>query len=493
MEKYFKQYRDNIIGTGYKYLSPNGKKIKMIYADWIAGGRLYKPIEDRMRDMIGPFVANTHTETSESGTMMTYAYQYAHRKIKEHVNAGPDDVIITTGSGMTGAINKFQRILGIKLCGTEEVCPKEKIKNANSNNRPVVFITHMEHHSNQTSWLETMAEVVVIPPGDNLLVDPENLRKLIKKYKNRKTKIGSFSACSNVTGIKVPYHDLARIMHENDGACFVDFAASAPYVDINMHPKDPLERLDAVFFSPHKFLGGPGASGVLIFHSSFYKLKVPDHPGGGTVLWTNPWGEHNYFNDIELREDGGTPGFLQAIRAAFTIELKEQMGVDKIHRREKELLDLAFKRFDKIPSLKVLAGNVRDRIGCISFYSEKIHYNLIVKLLSDRYGVQVRGGCTCAGTYGHILLHVDKKTSREITEKINRGDLSVKPGWIRLSIHPTMQNSEIDVIFSALEDIVENAEIWAEDYKYSPSTNEFYHKNSATDKEELVRNWFSLK
>jgi selenocysteine lyase/cysteine desulfurase len=351
----------------------------------------------------------------------------------------------------------------------------------------------MEHHSNHTSWFETIADVVQLPPDPYLLIDPEELRRQLKKYQNRSFKIGSFTACSNVTGIISPYHELANIMHEYGGICFVDFAASAPYVPINMHPKDPMEKLDAIFFSPHKFLGGPGSSGVLIFDSSMYHRDAPDNPGGGTVDWTNPWGEYKFIDDIEAREDGGTPGFLQAIRASLAIELKNQMGVHNIKKREEQLVKTAFEAFKKIPEITILADNVEERLGCISFYANNIHYNLFVKLLSDRFGIQVRGGCACAGTYGHYLLHVDYEYSKLITDRINHGDLSEKPGWVRLSLHPTNTNEELAFIMDAINQIVKNADQWKNDYIYSPKTNEFYHKTFPNKNKKNYEKWFKLE
>ena len=237
---------------------------------------------------------------------------------------------------------------------------------------------------------------------------------------------------------ETPIHKIAALIHKYDGIIIADYAATAPYSDINMHPGNEGEDLDAVVFSPHKFLGGPGTSGVLIFNRKLYNNKAPDNPGGGTVEWTNPWGEFKYIDDIELREDGGTPGFLQTIRTALCIKLKEQMNTANIHKAEDHLLEIAFKRFDNMQGIHVLANEHRKRIGVISFYHEKIHYNLIVKLLNDRFGVQVRGGCACAGTYGHYLLDVSYEKSKHITELINHGDLSLKPGWVRLSLHQTM-------------------------------------------------------
>ncbi len=486
MENYFRKFKENTIGDGLKFKTPYGEQT-MVYADWIASGRLYRPIEERIIHTMGPFVGNTHTETSETGTLMTNAYHLAHQMIKDHVNAAPTDVIITSGFGMTGVVNKFQRILGLKHCShlTGSDCLKEKEK-------PVVFITHMEHHSNHTSWFETMTDVVVIPPGEGLMVDLNLLREQLEKYKDRKIKIGSFTACSNVTGIHTPVHQMARLMHEYDGYCFVDYAASAPYVDINMHPDDPMEKLDAIYFSPHKFLGGPGSSGVLIFCSSLYKSPTPDQPGGGTVDWTNPWGEYKYIDDIELREDGGTPGFLQAIRTALSIELKNQMGTDKIHQREKQLVKTAFEKMRTVPGLNILADNVEDRLGVMSFYIEGIHYNLLVKILNDRFGVQVRGGCACAGTYGHYLLNVSYDDSHRITQLINSGDLSVKPGWVRLSLHPTMTSDELDKVVFALKEISKNIATWKDDYVYNKRKNEFRHKNEPMDKTVYVKDWFQI-
>lgn len=278
LEKYFEEYRKNIVGIDTSFKSPYGEK-KIIYADWIASGRLYKPIEQKMLESFGPYVGNTHSESSVTGSSMTLAYKYAHDKIKEHVNAANDDVIITAGSGMTALINKFQRILGLKV--PEQL---KQFLNFPEELKPIVFVTHMEHHSNQTSWLETIADVICLKPDKEGLVDLHDLKSKLKKYKSRTLKIGSFTACSNVTGIETPYHEMAKIMHEDGGFCFVDFACSAPYVNIDMHPSDPLEKLDAVFFSPHKFLGGPGTSGVLVFDSKLYKNKVPDNPGRNGIL-----------------------------------------------------------------------------------------------------------------------------------------------------------------------------------------------------------------
>jgi selenocysteine lyase/cysteine desulfurase len=485
LEQHFRPFRENIVGIGQKFTSPLGE-MPMVYTDWTASGRLYGPIEEKMLRDFGPFVANTHTETTVSGTMMTLAYHKARRIIKEHVNACDDDVLITTGTGMTGVINKFQRILGLKL--PENLrdfisLPEEK--------RPVVFLSHMEHHSNQTSWLETIARVELIPATPDGLVCLESFASLLEKYNAHPLKIASVTACSNVTGIRTPYYEIADMMHRAGGVCFVDFACSAPYVKIDMHPSGG-RWLDAIFFSPHKFLGGPGTTGVLLFNKKLYHNMVPDHPGGGTVSWTNPWGEHKYVDDIEEREDGGTPGFLQVIKTALSIRLKEQMGVEAMLEREHELVDYVFSRLEKVRGLTLLAGQHKDRLGVISFYIDGLHFNLGVKLLNDRYGIQTRGGCSCAGTYGHYLLHVDYKKSHELTCKITAGDLTEKPGWIRMSIHPTTTDAEIRYVCDGIEALAENFAGWSKDYRYDPATNSFFHTDDAHLEGKMVEDWFTL-
>ena len=483
LENHFSTYRSEVVGINNSFNSPYGIK-KLIYADWVASGRLYNEIEDKIKNTFGPYVGNTHSESSATGVLMTTAYHKAQKIIKNHVNANSSDIIISAGFGMTAVVNKLQRILGLKVPEKFRDCIK-----ISDVERPLVFITHMEHHSNQTSWLETLAEVIIIEPDNRGLVDLNNLKELLEKYKHRKLKIGSFTAASNVTGIRTDYHKMAKLMHEYNGLCFIDFAASAPYVDINMHPEDPLEKLDAIYFSPHKFLGGPGTAGVLIMDKDLDTCTVPDHPGGGTVDWTNPWGHHKYVNDIEAREDGGTPGFLQTIRTALCIKLKDKMNVAKILAREEELVKIAFEEFNSIPELHILASNINDRLGILSFYIENVHYNLVVKLLNDRYGIQVRGGCSCAGTYGHYLLHVDPTRSNRITEKISLGDLSEKPGWVRMSLHPTMTNEELYFITNSIKEVIANLEKWEKEYNYEVSTNEFYHKDAICF-DTMVNNWF---
>jgi len=486
LEKYFSDFRKNIIGREQFFTSPFGEK-KIIYADWTASGRIYGPIEDKLRDEVFPFVANTHTETSTTGATMSLAFHEAMQIIKNHVGANENDILISAGAGMTMLVSKFQRILGLKI--------HEKYQdNIKIENRPIVFVTHMEHHSNQTSWIETIAEVVLIPHTKDGNVDLDGFKVLLNEYEDRELKIAAVTSCSNVTGVFSPYFKIAEIMHKNNGLCFVDFACSAPYIDINMHPENKLQQLDAIYFSPHKFLGGPGSTGILVFNKDLYTNKVPDTPGGGTVDWTNPWGEHKYVDDIEAREDGGTPAFLQTIKTALSIQLKEKMGVKNIIDREHELHEIIWEKFEKLENTHVLADNFSDRLGIYSFYIDDLHFNLAVQLLNDKYGIQVRGGCSCAGTYGHMLLDVDINFSHNITDQIDEGDLSLKPGWVRMSIHPTMTDEEMHFIMNAIEDVAKNHKDIGADYTYNNQTNEFVYKDKSFSEMngERAKSWFEL-
>lgn len=485
LENYFNSFRENILGINQTFQSPYGTK-KIIYTDWTASGRLYTPIEEKMMNEFGPFVANTHTETTVSGTTMTRAYHIARNIIKSHVNAGEDDVLITTGTGMTGAVNKFQRILGLKI--------PEQVKNLielKEEDRPVVFVSHMEHHSNQTSWLETIAKVVVVPCNEAGLFCLDKFKEALEKYKDREVKIASVTSCSNVTGIKTPYHEVAKLIHQYNGLCFVDFACSAPYINIDMHPEDPEMALDAIFMSPHKFLGGPGSSGVLVFNKKLYKNMVPDCPGGGTVQWTTPWGTHKYIENIEEREDGGTPGFLQVIRASLAIRLKEKMGVNHMLEREEELLSYFFNRIKPHEGISILAENHEDRLGVLSLNIEGLHHDLAVKILNDRFGIQSRGGCSCAGTYGHYLLELDQQKSSEIMEKVVCGFVEMKPGWVRVSIHPTTTDAEMEYVCDSLIELANNAKKWKEDYVLD-GMNYRHISEKNQPQEELSANWFQF-
>jgi selenocysteine lyase/cysteine desulfurase len=491
LEGFFSSFKKNIIGDRQYFDSPFGKS-PIIYADWTASGRAYRPIEECIQKEIMPFVANTHTGATITGSLMSRAYEEARLIVKSHVNANQDeDVLVFCGSGMTGAVAKLQRILGWRV---PERLPHylSGPLHVDEDLRPVVFVTHMEHHSHQISWLETIATVEIIAADEEGNVDLDCFRRLLQQYKHRKNKIAAVTACSNVTSIQTPYHEIARIIHEHGGVCLVDFACSAPYVDIDMHPTERASDLDALYFSPHKFLGGPGTPGILIFNKKMYHNKIPDQPGGGTVVYSNPWKVHEYVKDIEQREDGGTPPFLGAIKAAMCIRLKDKMGTDNILRREEEILRLIFDRFAQMKNVHVLEGGAKKRLGVVAFIIPGAHYNLVVKMLNDRFGIQTRGGCSCAGTYGHRLLRVDERWSYEILDQIRRGDLSGKPGWVRLSVHPTMTDAEIEFIMDAIELTSAYWHTWAKDYYYDAASGQYFHREVESKERDRVEGWFTV-
>lgn len=475
MEEYFKKFRENTIGIDAEIETPFGRK-PLIYSDWTASGRLYRPIEEYLMNEIGPFVANTHTESSYTGSYMTKLYLDSKTIIKKHVNASPKDAIIYCGSGMTGAINKLQRILGLRVPASAK--GYYEIKMAEPEDRPVVFISHMEHHSNQTTWLETIADVVVVEHLDAGTMDLEHLERELKAHENRPMRIVSITAASNVTGITTPIHEVAKLAHNYGAYFFADYACSGPYVEIDMHPGDNAD-IDVVFLSPHKFLGGPGTPGIAIFNTDLYHSKVPDNPGGGTVLYTNPWSEHEYYEDIEVREDGGTPPFLQGIKAGMAVKLKDEMGPTKILEREKEICRKVVNRFKQMEKVKLLGNKFDQRLGVFSYYVPGMHYNLGVQLLNDLYGIQVRGGCACAGTYGHVLLQIDYDTSHEYLLNILNGQLYKRPGWIRMSIHPIMTDDEIDYIMDAIEEVSKTYEKYENMYTMDKSKAIFCHRHYA--------------
>jgi selenocysteine lyase/cysteine desulfurase len=491
LENYFAPFRKNTIGRDQMFIFPSGEK-EIIYADWTASARGYGPIENCLQNDVVPFFANTHTQTTLTGTLMTKAYEEAKVIVKEHVHANEDDVLIFCGSGMTSAVNKLQRLLGIRISERwMDYMVDGKTPQIDEMLRPVVFVTTMEHHSNHISWLETIATVEIIAQTEAGNVDLEHFESLLIKYKSRKNKIAAVTACSNVTGIQTSYHEIAKLIHAHNGLCFVDFASSAPYVNMDMHPQEADACLDAIYFSMHKFLGGPGTSGVLIFNRKIYNNAVPDHPGGGTLLYSNPWKAREYVTDIESREDGGTPPVLQGIKAAMCIRLKEEMGVKNILLREEELLEIVFTRLSEMTNVVILQGNARKRLGIISFVIKDAHYNLIVRLLNDKFGIQTRGGCSCAGTYGHQLLKVDQGRSHKIWSAIQSGDLSFKPGWIRVSLHPTMTNREIEFILDAIESTASCFREWKTDYYYDTSTNEYLLKDGTAKEQHRVKDWFN--
>lgn len=467
-ERTFARYRKGIAGINARTKTLYGTK-PLVYADWSATGRVYLPIEKEMLETYAPYIGNTHTSASTTGKFMSEQYAEAKRVIKRHVGARDTDALLACGSGMTGAVVALQDILQLRV-------PADMRSAIPHASRPVVFVTHMEHHSNHTTWLETVCDVEVIKPDVSGLPSLAHVEELLEQYRSRPLRIAAITAASNVTGALVDVHAIARIMHENDGLCFVDYTAAAPYLPIDMHPRDSVASLDAIYFSPHKFLGGAGTPGILVFDAQLYASQTPQRPGGGTVRWTDPWGGRRYIDDIEVREDGGTPPFWGVIKASLAIQLKDKMTVRAIGRRERELNTMLLLSLKSIPGLNVLAPGIKNRLPIVSLTIDGLHYELVSRLLNDRFGIQSRSGCMCAGTYGHYLLGISRDESQAFCARIDCGDESLRPGFVRLSLHPTTTDAEVAHIIRALAETAQHGAEWAKEYAYDSATNEHHRR-----------------
>ena len=474
--------RAGLIGGDATIRTPHGTLPKR-YFDSTASGLPFGPIEDLVRERVLPWMANTHTDASAVGGYMTHLYQQAHDTVARHVHANADDITIFCGSGATGAINKLVRAIGLLVPEPIErvVHVRGQIPDAD---RPVVFISKMEHHSNDLPWRESIADVVMVGFDANGRVCPAKLERMLQdpQWAKRPLKIGSFSAASNVTGIINDVKALARVMHLHGGfACF-DYAAAAPYLAIDMHPADPLARQDAIFVAMHKFIGGPQAPGLLVANRKLFRSRVPVEPGGGTVVYTSPW-DWRYTSDIGNREEGGTPNIVGAIRAGLAIELKEIVGVDRIHLAEQAMVQQAVVRWSDHPKIAILGDLSVARLGILSlvFDEGRLHHNLAARMLSDRWGIQTRGGCMCAGTYGHELLGIGASRSFEIRCALDQGDEASKPGWLRISFSPATSPDEFAVLLDAVVELAERWRDWADDYTMDPVAATWRRKGDAGD------------
>lgn len=464
-----------MIGVDAPFCTPFGERL-MTYCDYTASGRTLLFIEKYLMRLQRNY-ANTHTEDDMTGRSMTQLLEEAEQQIKDAVGANKDDRIICVGTGATGAITKLQQILGTYLPPATRAqieasadCDLDKIKAQ----APVVFLGPYEHHSNEISWRDGLCEVVELDLDDKGHADMQQLEQLLQKddYKNR-LKIGTFSAASNVTGLISHTRDLARMMHQYDGLAFFDYAASAPYVDIDMHPDDdPEGYYDAVFMSPHKFLGGPGSSGVLVFNKKIYNPELnPTVSGGGTVSYVARH-DHDFVDDIEEREKAGTPGVLQILRAALCFAVKEQISVEKIHHREQNWLKQAFNAWQAHPRIEILGDqNPENRVGIVSFNiktasGKYLHPKFVTVLLNDLFGIQSRAGCSCAGPYGHQLLGIDEATSEQYRALIEQGYHGIKPGWCRVSFHYVMDEADIQYIIDCVRFIADNGTDFLPWYKF---------------------------
>jgi len=463
--KLIEQIRQSVIGEGRLFPTPFGLK-PLIYADYTASGRSLDFIEDYIRDSVMPFYANTHSEASATGRQTTAFREQARGLIRQSVGAGEDDAVIFCGSGATSAIQKMVEILNIRIPANLE--DKYHLSDhIPENDRPVIFIGPYEHHSNELAWRESIAEVVTIPLDKDGTIDQMVLRAELETYADRRTKIGSFSAASNVTGLLSDIAAITRILHEKDALAFWDYAAAGPYVDIDVRGNN----LDGIYLSPHKFIGGPGTPGLLVIKRRLLLNRVPSIPGGGTVSYVSPE-DHRYNPPGEHREEGGTPAIIESIRAGLVFRLKDAVGADVIEQRERSMIERAISRWSRNPAIKILGNPSARRLSILSFLimrqGKPLHFGFVDALINDLFGIQLRGGCSCAGPYGHELLNIDMAHSRAIAGAVEDGHLVLKPGWVRLNFNYFIDEETFDYILGAVELIAEYGWKLLGQYSYDP-------------------------
>ena len=489
--------RRQIVGIDSSFETPFGRRL-MVYCDYTASGRCLVFVERYLQTLQRSY-ANTHTEDDVTGRSMSRLLHEAEATIKSALNAGPDGRIVACGTGATGAIDKLQQIIGVALPpATRRVLGQElrqflgddrfeAFRAFQQSHQPVVFVGPYEHHSNEVTWRQGLATVVEVNLAPDGGVDLAHLESLLKdpQYQGR-LRIGSFSAASNVTGMRSPVRDIARLLHKYGAhACF-DYAASGPYVEIDMNPPRDSDggdaSLDAVFLSPHKFLGGPGSSGVLVFNERLYQRDLPPSvAGGGTVDYVSPV-DQDFIADIEEREKAGTPGVLQTLKAALALDLKRRVGAERIEAREHELLSRAMARWVAHPRIEILGNpDPARRIGIVSFNlgdprGRYLHPKFVTVLLNDLFGIQSRAGCSCAGPYGHRLLGIDQPTSELYRDWVRKGFQGIKPGWCRVGFHYAMDDAEAGFVMDAVEFIAEHGHRFLQLYAFDPETGAWSHR-----------------
>ena len=484
-EALLRRIRESVIGEDHVMETPYGRR-RVTYADYTASGRALTFIEDFIRDEVLPSYANTHTESSGTGLQTTRLREDARRIIRDAVGGDDETVVIFAGSGCTGAIDKLIGVLGLRIPSALEDRwhLSEQIPAAQ---RPVVFIGPYEHHSNEIPWRESIADVVTIREDVDGGVCQDDLRERLEEFAGRPLLIGSFSAASNVTGIVSDTYGVSALLHEHGALAFWDFAAAAPYVDIEMSAPEgaPTAYKDAIFLSPHKFIGGPSTPGVLVARRELFANRVPVVPGGGTVAYVNPE-DHAYVTDAAHREEGGTPAIIEAVRAGLVFQLKDAVGVDTIRAQEERLLSRAVTAWKAEPAIEVLGNLEAPRLSIVSFVvrapsGHYLHHNFVVAVLNDLFGVQARGGCSCAGPYGHRLLGIDIERSHEFEREITGGCEGIKPGWVRVNFNYFLSDTVADYVVEAVRLVARDGWRLLGDYVFDPLTGRWRHRDGVVE------------